>query len=129
IPIMKKLGYSSRFAGAVEVAASTGGAALPPVMGSAAFILAEYTAIDYRTVALAALIPALLYYLGVYMQVHFRALRQGMRGIDDIQPVLETMKTGWVFVVPIAVICISLLMGYTPTYVAVFGSISLLVMS
>lgn len=129
IPIMKKLGYSSRFAGAVEVASSTGGAALPPVMGSAAFILAEYTAIDYRTIALAALIPALLYYLGVYMQVHFRALREGMTGVDNLQPVLETLKLGWVFVVPIAVICGSLLVGYTPTYVAVFGSVSLLFMS
>lgn len=129
IPIMKRLGYSARFAGAVEVAASTGGAALPPVMGSAAFILAEYSGIDYRTVALSALIPALLYYLGVYLQVHFRAVRQGMKGVDSVQPVLETLKTGWVFVVPIFVICASLLLGYTPTYVAVLGSLSLLITS
>lgn len=129
IPIMKRLGYSARFAGAVEVAASTGGAALPPVMGSAAFILAEYTGIDYRTVALSALIPALLYYLGVYLQVHFRAIRQGMQGVETIQPVLETLKTGWVFVIPVIAICAALLLGYTPTYVAVFGSFSLLVTS
>lgn len=129
IPIMKRLGYSARFAGAVEVAASTGGAAMPPVMGSAAFILAEYTGTDYRDVVLAALIPALLYYLGVYLQVHFRAVRRGLRGIDNPDPVLETLKTGWVFFFPLAVITVALLVGFTPTYVAVFGSVSLLIAS
>ncbi|APX89457.1 C4-dicarboxylate ABC transporter [Brevirhabdus pacifica] len=129
IPIMKRLGYSARFAGAVEVAASTGGAAMPPVMGSAAFILAEYTGIDYRTVVFAALIPALLYYLGIYIQVHLRARRLGLRGVDQVDPVLETLKAGWIFVVPLIVITIALLVGYTPTYVAVFGSVSLLATS
>lgn len=129
IPIMKRLGYSGRFAGAVEVTASTGGAALPPIMGSAAFILAEYTGIDYRTVALAAFLPAIIYYIGVYLQVHFRALKLGMKGVDDINPILDTLKTGWVFVIPIIVICAALLLAYTPTYVAVFGSLSLLITS
>ena len=129
IPMMKRLGYTPRFAGAVEVAASTGGAALPPVMGSAAFILAEYTGIDYRNIVLAAIIPAVLYYLGVYLQVHFRAVRQGLRGVDEVDPVLETLKTGWVFIVPLIVIMIALLLGYTPTYVAVYGTIALVVAS
>lgn len=126
IPIMKRLGYTPRFAGAVEVAASTGGAAMPPVMGSAAFILAEYTGIDYRNVVLAALIPALLYYLGIYIQVHLRAVRRGMRGLDDADPVLSTLKTGWVFIIPLIVITVALLVGYTPTYVAVYGALALL---
>jgi TRAP transporter 4TM/12TM fusion protein len=129
IPIMKRLGYSPRFAGAVEVAASTGGAAMPPVMGSAAFILAEYTGIDYREVVLAALIPALLYYLAVYLQVHFRAVRQGLRGIDQADPILQTLKTGWVFVLPLGVIVWALLVGYTPTYVAVYATVALVVAS
>ena len=129
IPIMKRLGYTARFAGGVEVAASTGGAAMPPIMGSAAFILAEYTGIDYRDVVVAALIPALLYYLGVYLQVHFRAVRRGFKGTDDYEPVLETLKTGWVFFIPLAAITIALLAGYTPTFVAVFGTISLFVSS
>ncbi|MEX2519899.1 MAG: TRAP transporter fused permease subunit [Paracoccaceae bacterium] len=129
IPVMKRLGYSARFAGAVEVAASTGGAAMPPVMGSAAFILAEYTGIDYRTVVVAALIPAILYYLGIYIQVHLRAVRRGMRGVDVTDPVLETLKAGWVFVLPLVVITAALLVGYTPTYVAVFGSAALLAAS
>ena len=129
IPIMKRLGYSARFAGAVEVAASTGGAAMPPVMGSAAFILAEYTGIDYRSVVLAALIPAILYYLGIYIQVHLRAVRRGLRGVNQTDPILDTLKAGWVFIVPLVVITAALLVGYTPTYVAVFGSISLLAAS
>ncbi|VVT31306.1 TRAP transporter fused permease subunit [Rhizobium sp. EC-SD404] len=129
IPIMKRLGYSARFAGAVEVAASTGGSAMPPVMGSAAFILAEYTGIDYRDVVIAALIPALLYYLAVYLQVHFRAVRQGLRGIDQADPILETLKSGWVFVLPLAVIVWALLVGYTPTYVAVYATVALVVAS
>ncbi|MBV6272115.1 TRAP transporter fused permease subunit [Alcaligenaceae bacterium CGII-47] len=129
IPIMKRLGYSARFAGAVEVAASTGGAAMPPVMGSAAFILVEYTGIDYRTIALAALMPAVLYYFCVYLQVHFRAVRLGLCGISTVDPILDTLKTGWVFFIPLTVITIALLMGYTPTYVAVFGAASLLITS
>ncbi|AZN70489.1 TRAP transporter fused permease subunit [Georhizobium profundi] len=129
IPIMKRLGYSARFAGAVEVAASTGGSAMPPVMGSAAFILAEYTGIDYRDVVIAALIPALLYYLAVYLQVHFRAVRQGLRGIDQADPILETLKSGWVFVLPLAVIVWALLVGYTPTYVAVYATVALVIAS
>ena len=129
IPIMKRLGYSARFAGAVEVAASTGGAALPPVMGSAAFILAEYTGIDYRNVVLAALIPAILYYVGVYAQVHLRAVQLGLRGIDEVDPILETLKVGWVFVIPLIVITVALLVGYSPTYVAVFGTAALVVAS
>ena len=129
IPIMKRLGYSARFAGAVEVAASTGGAAMPPVMGSAAFILAEYTGIDYRDVVVSALIPALLYYFAVYLQVHFRAVRQGLCGINQADPILDTLKTGWVFVLPLAVIVWALLVGYTPTYVAVFATVALIVAS
>lgn len=129
IPVMKRLGYSKRFAGAVEVAASTGGAAMPPVMGSAAFILAEYTAIDYRTIVIAALIPALLYYLGIYIQVHLRAVKEGLRPLDDTGSVLEIMNKGWVFVLPLGVISVALFVGYTPTFVAVFGSGALLVAS
>lgn len=129
IPVMKRVGYSSRFAGAVEVAASTGGAAMPPIMGSAAFILVEYTGIDYRTVAIAALMPALFYYLCVYLQVHIRAVRRGLAGVDDVDPVLDTLKTGWAFFIPLAVITIALLLGYTPTYVAMFGTIALMLSS
>jgi TRAP-type uncharacterized transport system fused permease subunit len=85
IPIMKRLGYNPAVAGAIEVAASTGGSIVPPVMGAAAFIMAEYTGIQYRDIAIAAILPALLYYICVYSQVHFRALRFGLAGLDPSQ--------------------------------------------
>ena len=78
IPIMKRLGYSGRVAGGIEVAASTGGSAMPPIMGAAAFILAEFTATPYREIIYAALIPAILYYVGLFAQVHFRAVNQDL---------------------------------------------------
>ena len=79
IPIMQRLGYSKALSGSVEVAASTGGSLLPPVMGSAAFIMAEYTGIEYRDIAIAGIIPALLYFLCVYAQVHLRSQKLGLR--------------------------------------------------
>ena len=85
IPVMKRLGYRPAVAGAIEVAASTGGSIMPPVMGSAAFIMAEYTGIEYRDIAIAAFLPAMLYYVCVYAQVHFRAVRLGLTGLDPAQ--------------------------------------------
>lgn len=122
IPVMKRLGYKARFAGAVEVAASTGGSAMPPIMGSAAFILAEYTSVPYQEVVLAALLPALLYYLGVFLQVHLRAVKDDLRPSDgEIPTVAETFRTGWVFMIPIIGIVWALLAGYSPTFTAGVG--------
>ncbi len=128
IPIMKRLGYQGSLAGAVEVAASTGGSLAPPVMGSAAFIMAEYTGIEYSEIALAALIPALLYYLSIYAQVHFRSLRLGLKPLDEdrIPRLTKTLKEGGMFLVPLIVLTVALLMGYTPTIVAVFGTVAVL---
>lgn len=124
IPVMKRLGYKARFAAAVEVAASTGGSAMPPIMGSAAFILAEYTGTAYQQVVLAALVPALLYYLGVFTQVHFRAVNHNLRPSDDeIPTAAQTFKTGWVFLIPIIGIIVALMVGYSPTFVAGIGVI------
>lgn len=126
IPIMKRLGYRPALAGAVEVAASTGGSILPPVMGSAAFIMAEFTGIDYRDIVIAAIVPALLFYLSVFLQVHLRSLSMGLRGLDaDQVPRIRTVvRDGWIFVVPLAALTVALLLGYSPTYVAVFGAAS-----
>jgi TRAP transporter 4TM/12TM fusion protein len=125
---MKRLGYSGRLAGAVEVAASTGGSLAPPVMGAAAFIMAEYTGIDYADIAVAALIPAILYYVSVYAQVHFRSLKLGLKPLEPelIPRLAPTLKSGGLFLVPLAVITVALLIGYTPTIVAVYGSIAVL---
>src|SRR3546814_8597314 len=80
IPLMKKMGYRPAFAGAVEAVASTGGQIMPPIMGAAAFVMAEFLGIPYLQVAMYALIPAVLYFLAVFMAVHFEAKRTGMRG-------------------------------------------------
>ena len=131
IPIMKRLGYRPAVAGAIEVAASTGGSIMPPVLGSAAFLMAEYTGIDYKDIAIAAILPALLYYIGVYSQVHFRARRFGLGGLDPAQlpKMLPTMRKGGMFLVPLVVLTWALLDGYTPTMVAVFGSLAVIAVS
>ena len=123
IPMMKKMGYRPAFAGATEVAASTGGSLLPPVMGAAAFIMAEYTGIDYVDIAIAALVPALLYYVPIYAQVHLRAVKEGLSGVDrsQIPPFRKIMSEGGLFIIPLVVISWALLDGYTPTYSAVYG--------
>jgi TRAP transporter 4TM/12TM fusion protein len=128
IPMMKRLGYRPSVAAAIEVAASTGGSLMPPVMGSAAFIMAEYTGIEYVDIAKAALLPALLYYVGVFSQVHFRAYRLGLGGLtrDQIPKFTATLRKGGLFIIPMAVLVWALLAGYTPTMVAVFGTISVL---
>jgi TRAP transporter 4TM/12TM fusion protein len=128
IPIMRKLGYQRRFAGAVEVAASTGGSAMPPIMGSAAFIMAEYTDTPYRDIVLAAIIPALLYYFGVFMQVHFRSVRYGLQPYAEaVPPISHTLRSGWPYLIPIAVIVGILLAGYSPTFTAGAGIFAVVV--
>ena len=128
IPIMERLGYSKRFAGAVEVAASTGGSAMPPIMGSAAFILAEYTDTAYREVVYAALIPAILYYIGVFLQVHLRAVRRDLKPYNgEIPKVTHTFAIGWPFLVPIAVIVGMLWVGYSPVMTAGAGALGVII--
>jgi len=127
IPIMKRLGYSGRYAGAIEVAASTGGSIMPPVMGTAAFIMVDFTGIEYREIATAALIPAILYYVCIYAQVHFSARRRGFGALQgQIPRMLATLREGGLFVVPLGVLTAALLYGYTPTMVAVFGLLAVL---
>lgn len=128
IPMMKKAGFESPVAGAVEVAASTGGSIMPPVMGSAAFLMAEYTGIEYRDIAIAALLPALLYYLCVYAQVHFRSVRLGIGGLDpeSLPRLWPTFRRHGLFLVPLVVLTWALADGYTPTMVAIFGCLSIL---
>ena len=126
IPLMKSIGYRSEFAGAVEAAASTGGQLMPPVMGAAAFIMTEFTDLPYVTIALAAAIPALLYFTGIFMMVHLEAKKNGLEGIPKSQlpKVKKLLKEKWFLSVPIFVIVGLLVKGYTPMYAALFGIIS-----
>ena len=121
---MQRLGYSKPLSGSVEVAASTGGSLLPPVMGSAAFIMAEYTGIEYREIAIAGIVPALLYYLCVYAQVHLRSQKLGLRGLskEETPPLKGTLKNGGLFIVPLVALSGALLMGYSPTFVAAIAT-------
>ncbi len=126
IPMMKKLGYSGAVAGGIEVAASTGGSILPPVMGSAAFIMAEFTGIRYAEIALAGIVPAFLYYFCVYLRVHLYSLKQGITGLDDVPGFLATMRRGGLFLAPLGALVVALLIGYSPTFVAVFGTLAVI---
>lgn len=127
IPMMKRLGYEPKLAGGVEVAASTGGSLLPPVMGSAAFIMAEMTDVHYGQIVLAALVPALLYYLGIFIQVHLRSVVLDLAPLDegDVPTLGETMRKGWQYLIPLGGLIALLVAGYSPTMVAA-GSAALI---
>jgi TRAP transporter 4TM/12TM fusion protein len=131
IPMMKRLGYKPALAGGVEVAASTGGSILPPVMGSAAFIMAELTGIDYAAIVVAAIIPAILYYLGIVTQVHLRSLSLGLKPLesDSVPDLGATLRTGWMYVLPLGVLGVALAYGYSPTMVAAIATVSVIVIS
>jgi TRAP transporter 4TM/12TM fusion protein len=123
IPLMKRIGYRPAFAGAVEAVASTGGQIMPPIMGAAAFVMAEYLGVSYLTVAAYAIIPAFLYYLAVYAAVHFEARRTGMQGLPKADlPRMKTvlMDRGHQFI-PLFVITAVLLYGYSAPYAALWG--------
>ena len=94
IPMMKKTGYKGEFAGAVEAAASTGGQIMPPIMGAAAFLMAEYTGIPYAQIALLAILPAVLYFTGIYIAVHLEAKKLGLRGLsrDELPKMRDLIK-------------------------------------
>ena len=123
IPMMKKLGYRPDFAGAVEAAASTGGQIMPPVMGAAAFLMAEFIGIPYIEIAKAAAIPACLYFLGIFIEVHFEAKRCGLKGKtwEQIPRFVTVLKERGHLFVPLIAIIYILMEGFTPSYAALIG--------
>jgi TRAP transporter 4TM/12TM fusion protein len=120
IPMMKRLGYRPEFAGAVEATASTGGQLMPPIMGSAAFLMAEFTGVPYVQIIAAATIPALLYYSGVWSGVHFEALKYDLKGMpkDQIPRALRVFKERGHLVIPIIIVIWLLISGFSPAYAA-----------
>lgn len=116
IPMMKKLGYHKDFAGAVEAAASTGGQLMPPVMGAAAFLMAEFVGVPYIEVVGAAIVPALLYFAGILLGVHFEAKRNNLKGIprSQLPKMGELLRTRGHLALPLIVIVYLLVSGYTP---------------
>jgi len=116
IPMMKKLGYSPAFAGAVEAAASTGGQLMPPVMGAAAFLMAEFVGVPYIEIVKAAVIPAMLYFIGIWIGVHFEAKKDGLKGMpkDELPKFGPLLREKGHLAVPLIVIVYLLVTGYTP---------------
>ena len=107
IPMMKKTGYKPEFAGAVEAAASTGGQIMPPIMGAAAFLMAEYMDVPYATVALTAILPAVLYFTGIYIAVHLEAKKLGLKGIPKDQlPKLSVLMKKIYLLAPLVVLVV-----------------------
>jgi len=114
IPLMKKIGYKPHVAGAIEAVASTGGLIMPPIMAATAFIMAEFLDVPYPTVAIAALIPAILYYVAVFAQVHLEAVKEGLKGLprNDIPSLKSVIKQGWFYLIPAAVLLYCLFVLY-----------------
>ncbi len=114
IPLMKKVGYHKKTAGAVEAAASTGGQIMPPIMGAGAFIMAEITGIPYQEIAIAAIIPAVLYFVSVYFMVDFEAAKLGMKGMrqDELPKFARMVRQVYLFI-PIIILIYALFAGYS----------------
>ncbi|MEW6265016.1 MAG: TRAP transporter fused permease subunit [Thermodesulfobacteriota bacterium] len=123
IPLMKSLGYKPEFAGAVEAAASTGGQIMPPVMGAAAFLMSEFIGLPYIEIAKAAVIPALLYFTGVWLVVHFEAKKTGLKGLprDRLPRLGRVLKEKSYLILPLATIIYLLVEGTTPMTAALGG--------
>ena len=123
IPMMKKLGYDKEFAGAVEAAASTGGQLMPPVMGAAAFLMAEFVGVPYVEIVKAAVIPAALYFTGVWLGVHFEAKRKNLKGMprEELPNAWDIFRERGHLALPLVVIVYLLVSGYTPMRAALFA--------
>lgn len=132
IPLMKRTGYQPHFAGAVEAVASSGGQLMPPVMGAAAFVISEMTGISYLRICAAALIPAVLYYAGLFTAVHLEAKRTGLRGLTDeeVPKLSYTLRTQGYLAISALVLVYFLAVRLTsPSYAAFWGIISAIVLS
>ena len=131
IPLMKRTGFNPPFACAVEATASTGGQIMPPVMGAAAFVMSEFTGIPYITICLYAMIPALLYYLSLFMSIHFMAGQMGLKGLSRKElPSLKKilLSRGHMFI-PLGVIVYMMIAGYTPMYACIYSTVAVVILS
>ncbi|ACN84848.1 TRAP transporter permease [Brachyspira hyodysenteriae] len=126
IPMMKSLGYRPEFAGAVEASASTGGQLMPPIMGAASFLMAESLGIPYMEVAKAAIIPAILYFTGIFIMVHLEAKKTGLKGLsrDSLPKIGELLMKKGYLVIPLATIIYFFVLGKTAIYAGLMGIIA-----
>lgn len=123
IPNMKRMGYPGHFAGGVEAAASAGGQITPPIMGAASFLMAEYLEVPYTTIVIAAIVPAMMHYIGVLSIVHFTAKRLGLKSYrkDELPKVVKVWREGWFTIIPLLALLLVLFTGYSPNMAAFIG--------
>jgi len=132
IPLMKRVGYKPTFAGAVEATASSGGQIMPPIMGAAAFVMAEMTGIPYITICLGALLPAVLYFATVQYAVHLEAVKTGLKGLskEEVPKLRQVLKDGGHLIVPLLVLVFLLaVMRFSPMYAAFWSIVASVVVS
>ncbi len=129
IPMMKRLGYKGEFAGAVEASASTGGQLMPPIMGAAAFLMAESIGVSYVTIVKAAIVPAILYFAGIFITVHLEAKKLGLKGLprEELPKFLPLFLKKGYMILPLFVIVYFLCAGKTAVFAALMGIVSCLV--
>ena len=123
IPNMKRMGYPGHLAGGVEAASSAGGQITPPIMGAAAFVMAEFLEVPYTTIVIAAIVPAAMHYIGVLSIVHFQAKRLGLKGLpaDEIPKLWAVLKRGWPTALPLVALVYVLFSGFSPHMAAFWG--------
>ncbi len=129
IPMMKKAGFKPHVAGGIEPAASIGGMFMPPIMGAGGFIMAELTGLPYSQIMLVAIFPALMYFFSVFMMVHYEAKKHNIVGERSKERAWDILRREWFYILPLIVITIFMLMGYSPGYSAILGIITCIVVS
>jgi TRAP transporter 4TM/12TM fusion protein len=129
IPLMKRAGFKPHVAGAIEPAASVGGMFMPPIMGAGGFIMAEMTGIPYYKIMLVAIFPAFMYFFSVWVMVHYNAKKHNIRGPKSEIPAMVIFRKTWYYALPIVMITIAMLMGYSPGFAAVIGMLSCIAIS
>ncbi|MBW1889298.1 MAG: TRAP transporter large permease subunit, partial [Deltaproteobacteria bacterium] len=121
IPMMKKAGFRPHIAGGIEPAASIGGMFMPPIMGAGGFIMAELTGVPYSRIMLVAIFPAIMYFFSVFVMVHYEAKKHNIVGEKSEHSAMQILKTQWVYILPLVVITIFMLNGYSPGFSAILG--------
>lgn len=133
IPLMKRLGYSGTFSGAVSAAACSGASIMPPIMGTAAFLMVDVAGIPYIDIAIAAAVPAVIYYFGLLAQVHFRSVNQNMRPLSEEgherEKVSTVLRENWLYLIPFSILLYLIAIRVNPTVVGLISAVSVLVIS
>jgi TRAP transporter 4TM/12TM fusion protein len=129
IPMMKKAGFRPHIAGGIEPAASISGMFMPPIMGAGGFIMAELTGVPYSKIMLVAIFPAIMYVFSVFIMVHYEAKKHNIKGEKSEKSAMTILKTQWYYTLPLVIITILMLAGFSPGYSAILGIVTCLVVS